>query len=38
MTYTDGSPVPCHCPSDCTCRNPFRLTICGCDQHPKETP
>jgi hypothetical protein len=33
LQYTDGTPLPCMCPLDCTCRNPYRLTVCGCSQH-----
>lgn len=27
----------CYCPSDCTCRNADRLTICGCERHAPST-
>lgn len=30
MTNTTKTQPVCYCPSDCTCRNPDRLTVCGC--------
>lgn len=38
MRRPDGTLSPCYCPSACTCRNPYRLTICGCLQHEDNQP
>lgn len=26
----------CYCPDDCSCHNPYRLTLCGCKAHSND--